>query len=65
MPDTDPATAPKAPPTAAAPVRTTGVIVGAGMSGILAGVRLKQADIGDFVILERSDSVGGAWYDNQ
>lgn len=45
--------------------RVTAVIVGAGMSGLLAGIRLKQDGIDDFVILERSDSVGGTWYDNQ
>jgi cation diffusion facilitator CzcD-associated flavoprotein CzcO len=45
--------------------RVTAVIVGAGMSGLLAGIRLKKAGIDDFVILERSDSVGGTWYDNQ
>jgi 4-hydroxyacetophenone monooxygenase len=38
-------------------------IVGAGMSGIAAGVRLKQAGI-PFVILEKNDDVGGTWYEN-
>lgn len=42
----------------------TAVIVGAGMSGLLAGIKLKERGIDDFVILERSDSVGGTWYDN-
>ena len=53
------------PPPNADPARVTAVIVGAGMSGLLAGIRLKQDGIDDFVILERSDSVGGTWYDNQ
>lgn len=39
------------------------VIVGAGLSGICAGVRLKQAGI-PFVILERNETVGGTWYEN-
>jgi 4-hydroxyacetophenone monooxygenase len=39
------------------------VIVGAGFSGICAGIRLKQAGI-PFVILERNASVGGTWYEN-
>lgn len=47
------------------PTNVTAVIVGAGMSGLLAGIRLKKAGIDDFVILERSASVGGTWYDNQ
>jgi 4-hydroxyacetophenone monooxygenase len=40
------------------------VIVGAGMSGILMGYRLKQAGI-PFTIIEKNDSVGGTWYENQ
>ncbi|HXK33653.1 MAG TPA: NAD(P)/FAD-dependent oxidoreductase [Dehalococcoidia bacterium] len=38
-------------------------IVGAGMSGILAGIRLKQAGV-PFTIFEKNDDVGGTWYDN-
>ncbi len=49
---------------AAEATRVTAVIVGAGMSGLLAGIKLKERGIDDFVILERSDSVGGTWYDN-
>jgi len=40
------------------------VIVGAGMSGLLAGCRLKQAGV-PFTIVERSLAVGGTWLDNQ
>lgn len=39
------------------------VVVGAGIAGICAGVRLKQAGI-PFVILERHDKPGGTWYEN-
>ena len=39
------------------------VIVGAGMSGLLAGYRLKQAGI-PFTIVERRAEVGGTWLDN-
>ncbi len=38
-------------------------IIGAGMSGILAAVRLSQAGI-PFVILEKNAEVGGTWYEN-
>ncbi len=41
------------------------VIVGAGFSGLGMGIRLKQAGVHDFVILERADKVGGTWRDNQ
>lgn len=38
-------------------------IIGAGMSGILAGIRLKQAGV-PFVILEKNHDVGGTWLEN-
>lgn len=39
------------------------VIIGAGMSGLLAGVRLKQAGV-PFIILEKNLDVGGTWLEN-
>lgn len=39
------------------------VIVGAGMSGIVLGIRLLQAGV-PFTILERNDDVGGVWLEN-
>ncbi len=39
-------------------------VIGAGMSGLLAAYRLKQAGI-DFVVLEQADDVGGTWLKNQ
>ena len=38
-------------------------VIGAGMSGILAGHRLAQAGV-DFVIYEKNDDVGGTWLEN-
>ena len=43
--------------------RPTAVIIGAGLSGICAGVQLTRAGI-DYVILEKNPEVGGTWYDN-
>ncbi|MET9487039.1 NAD(P)/FAD-dependent oxidoreductase [Nocardia sp. NPDC006630] len=40
------------------------VVIGAGFAGIGAGIRLREAGIDDFVILEKADSVGGAWQAN-
>jgi len=40
------------------------LIVGAGLSGIGAAIRLKQAGIEDVVLYERADDVGGTWRDN-
>jgi cation diffusion facilitator CzcD-associated flavoprotein CzcO len=39
-------------------------IVGAGFSGLGLGIRLKQAGIDDFVILEKAADLGGTWRDN-
>jgi len=39
------------------------VVVGAGMSGLLAAHRLAQAGV-DHVIVEKNDDVGGTWYEN-
>ena len=40
------------------------LVIGAGMSGMLMGLRLEQAGI-PFTIVEKNDSVGGTWYENQ
>lgn len=39
-------------------------VIGAGPGGLAAAVRLKQAAIGSFVILERAERIGGSWRDN-
>ena len=39
-------------------------IVGSGFAGLGAAVRLAQAGRGDFLVLEKGDSVGGTWRDN-
>ena len=41
------------------------VVVGAGFVGICAAIKLKEAGIEDFVILERADDIGGTWRDNR
>jgi cation diffusion facilitator CzcD-associated flavoprotein CzcO len=40
------------------------LIVGTGFAGIGMGIRLKQAGIDDFTILEQASGVGGTWRDN-
>lgn len=42
----------------------TTLIVGAGFAGIGTAMRMLQAGVNDFVILERSHRVGGTWRDN-
>ena len=47
-----------------ADVDFTVLIIGAGMSGLLAARRLQQANV-PFTIVEKNDDVGGTWYENQ
>jgi 4-hydroxyacetophenone monooxygenase len=48
---------------AAARAKFKVLIVGSGMSGLLAGIRLQEAGI-PFEIVERHANVGGTWYQN-
>ncbi len=41
------------------------VIIGAGMAGLLAGIKLKARGETDFVIYEKGDRVGGTWRENR
>src|ERR1700722_15887407 len=53
-------------PAALAPERTDDlpvVVIGCGESGILAGIRLRQANIG-FTIVEKNAGPGGTWWEN-
>src|SRR5262249_37516471 len=56
------ATGPTAPAPLPGHVRVA--IIGAGLGGIGAGIRLRAVGVTDFVILERAGSVGGTWRDN-
>lgn len=40
------------------------VVIGAGMAGILAAIRLRQKGFSDVVIYEKADRLGGTWRDN-
>ncbi|HEX4184110.1 MAG TPA: NAD(P)/FAD-dependent oxidoreductase [Caulobacteraceae bacterium] len=53
----------EAPQLKAAARRMHVVVIGAGMSGIVTGVRLSQAGI-DFEIIEKNPDVGGTWLEN-
>lgn len=39
-------------------------VVGAGMSGLLAGIKLKEKGVSGFSIYEKASEVGGTWRDN-
>jgi cation diffusion facilitator CzcD-associated flavoprotein CzcO len=47
------------------PAKTRILIIGAGFGGIGLGIKLKKAGLDDFIILEKSDSVGGVWRENR
>lgn len=40
------------------------IIVGSGFSGICMGIRLKEAGIHNFIIVEKAHDIGGTWRDN-
>lgn len=40
------------------------LVIGGGMSGVLAAYRLREAGI-PFVVIEKNPSVGGTWYENR
>jgi 4-hydroxyacetophenone monooxygenase len=52
-----------APKLKAAAAKLPVVVIGAGMSGLLAGIRLQQAGI-PFTIVEKNADVGGTWFEN-
>ncbi len=53
-----------APPADAPPPEVRIAVVGAGFAGIGLGIKLLEAGIEDFVLLERAGDLGGAWRDN-
>lgn len=40
------------------------IVIGAGMTGILMAIKLRQAGITDIKVLEKKDKVGGTWREN-
>src|SRR6188472_2647443 len=51
-------------PGAAAPSQVDIAIVGSGFSGLCMAIKLREAGMDDFVVLERGDAVGGTWWFN-
>jgi cation diffusion facilitator CzcD-associated flavoprotein CzcO len=41
------------------------LIIGAGFSGLCMGIKLRAAGLNSFLIIEKSDDIGGTWYDNR
>jgi cation diffusion facilitator CzcD-associated flavoprotein CzcO len=40
------------------------LVIGAGMSGILAAIKLREAGLDDFAVYEKADRLGGTWREN-
>ena len=40
------------------------IIIGAGMSGILSAIKLREAGLDDFAVYEKADRLGGTWREN-
>jgi len=58
-------TDPQSPPAdTGAELHVRVAVVGAGLAGIAAAVKLRQAGITDYVVLEKAERVGGTWRDN-
>jgi len=55
---------PPTSPRRSLPNQTRIVVVGAGMAGLGAALRMLAEGIDDFVVLERAERVGGTWRDN-
>jgi 4-hydroxyacetophenone monooxygenase len=61
--DAPPVTVQDQPPEFIAPESFRVLIIGAGMSGLCAAIRLRQAGI-SFSIIEKNETVGGTWFEN-
>jgi cation diffusion facilitator CzcD-associated flavoprotein CzcO len=40
------------------------LVVGAGLSGLCMAVKLREAGVEDFVVIDRAEEIGGTWRDN-
>jgi cation diffusion facilitator CzcD-associated flavoprotein CzcO len=40
------------------------VVIGAGMAGVLAAIKLREAGFGDVTVYEKADRLGGTWREN-
>ena len=40
------------------------IIVGSGFAGLGAAIKLREAGIHDFIVLEKSNELGGVWREN-
>ncbi len=41
------------------------LIIGGGFSGLCMAIKLREAGMNSFLLIEKSDDIGGTWYDNR
>lgn len=41
------------------------LIVGSGFSGLCAAIKLREAGMNSFLLIEKADDIGGSWHDNR
>src|SRR5690348_6897903 len=41
------------------------LIVGGGFSGLCMAIKLREAGMNSFLLIEKSDDIGGTWYENR
>ncbi len=58
-------TDPAAPSTSSAVTNVDVLIVGAGFSGLCMGIKLLEAGMNSFLIIEKSADIGGTWWENR
>ncbi len=46
-------------------VKVDVLIVGGGFSGLCMAIKLREAGMNSFLLIEKSDDIGGTWYDNR
>ncbi|MGB2624620.1 MAG: NAD(P)/FAD-dependent oxidoreductase [Candidatus Acidiferrum sp.] len=46
-------------------VKVDVLIVGGGFSGLCMAIKLREAGLDSFLLIEKSDDIGGTWYDNR
>ncbi|MGC0771784.1 MAG: NAD(P)/FAD-dependent oxidoreductase, partial [Candidatus Acidiferrum sp.] len=53
------------PPILAEELSVDVLIVGGGFSGLCMAIKLREAGMNSFLLIEKSDDIGGTWYDNR
>jgi cation diffusion facilitator CzcD-associated flavoprotein CzcO len=64
MPSVQPEGSPSSPAPRASRRSLRTAVIGAGMAGVLAAIKLEEAGLDDFTVFEKAGRVGGTWREN-